>query len=154
MNLDYDTQLERAISRELKALPELAAPAALADRVLIALEQRRRLKWYQCSWSSWPVAIQGAALVLLLALFTAICLAGWRICQTDAVLFALRRAGEWCAGVSAVGTTLNALGGAGILVAKKLGSGFMLAFLAALGMGYALCVGLGTVYLRLAFVKR
>ena len=58
MNPDYDKQLEAAISRELKALPELAAPAALASRVMAAIEQRARVPWYRRSWQTWPVALR------------------------------------------------------------------------------------------------
>jgi hypothetical protein len=39
-------------------------------------------------------------------------------------------------------------------VVKKLGTGFIVTCLVAAGIGYAMCVGLGTVYFRLAFAKR
>ena len=41
MNPDYDKQLEAAISRELKAMPELAAPGGLANRVMRVIARSR-----------------------------------------------------------------------------------------------------------------
>jgi hypothetical protein len=154
MNPDYDKQLEAAISRELKALPELAAPGALANRVMAAIGQRARVPWYRRSWQTWPVALQAASLVVLLALFGGLCLGGWHLSQTETVSFALRRVGEWSSGLSTIGNTLNVLVSAAVLVVKKLGTGVIVTCLIIVGLGYAMCVGLGTVYFRLAFAKR
>jgi hypothetical protein len=154
MNPDYDKQLEAAISRELKALPELAAPGMLASRVMAALEQRARVPWCRRSWQRWPVAWQAAALVVLLVLFGGLCLAGWELSQAEATTFALHRVGEWFSGLSMIENTFNVLVSAAVLVVKKLGTGFIVTCLVAAGIGYAMCVGLGTVYFRLAFAKR
>jgi len=154
MNPDYDKQLESAISRELKALPEMAAPGGLANRVMAAIGQRARVPWYHRSWQTWPVILQAASLVVLLALFGGLCLAGWELSQAEVTTFALHRVGEWFSGFNVIGNIFNALAGAAVLVAKKLGTGFIVACLAAVGIGYAACIGLGTVCFRLAFAKR
>jgi len=154
MNPDYDKQLEAAISRELKALPELAAPGVLANRVMAALEQRVRVPWYRRSWQMWPVNLQAVSLVVLLALFGGLCLAGWELSQAEATVFALHRVGEWFSGLSMIENTFNVLASAAVLVVKKLGTGFIVTCLVVAGIGYAMCVGLGTVYFRLAFAKR
>ena len=154
MNPDYNKQLEAAISRELKALPELAAPAVLASRVMAAIEQRARVPWYRRSWQTWPVALQAASLVVLLALFGGLCYGGWELSQAEATTLALHRVGEWFSGLSMIGNTFNVLVSAAVLVVKKLGTGFIVTCLVAAGIGYAVCVGLGTVYFRLAFAKR
>ena len=154
MNLDYDKQLEAAISRELKALPELMAPGALANRVMAAIGQRARVPWYRRSWQTWPVALQAASLVVLLVLFGGLCLGGWQLSQAETTTLALHRVGEWFSGLSMIQNTFNVLVNAGVLVVKKLGTGFIVACLVAVGTGYAMCVGLGTVYFRLAFAKR
>jgi hypothetical protein len=154
MNPDYDKQLEAAINRELKALPELAAPGALANRVMAALGQRARVPWYRRSWQMWPVVLQAAALVVLLALFGGLCFGGWQLSQAEATSFALHRVGEWFSGLSMIGNTFSVLASAAVLVAKKLGTGFIVTCLVAVGIGYAACIGLGTVYFRLAFAKR
>ena len=154
MNPDYNKQLEAAISRELKALPELTAPAVLANRVMAALEQRARVPWYRRSWQTWPMALQAVSLVVLLALFGGLCLGGWQLSQAEATTLALHRVGEWFSGLSMIGNTFNVLVSAAVLVVKKLGTGFIVTCLVAAGIGYAVCVGLGTVYFRLAFAKR
>jgi len=154
MNPDYNKQLEAAISRELKALPELTAPAVLANRVMATLEQRARVPWYPRSWQTWPVAMQAASLVVLLALFGGLCLGGWQLSQTGTATLALHRVGEWFSGLSMIGNTFNVLVSAAVLVVKKLGTGVIATCLVAAGIGYAMCVGLGTVYFRLAFAKR
>ena len=154
MNPDYDNQLEAAISRELKALPELSAPGALASRVMAAIEQRARVPWYRRSWQTWPAALQAASLVVLLALFGGLCLGGWQLSQTGAATLALHRAGEWYSGLGVIGNIFNALANAAVLVVKKLGTGFLVACLVVMGTGYAMCIGAGTVYYRLAFAKR
>jgi hypothetical protein len=153
MNPDYDKQLETAISRELRALPELAAPTALVNRVMAAIEQRVTVPWYRRSWQTWPATLQTASLVVLLALFGGVCLAGWELSQAEATTLALHRVGEWFSGLSVIGNTLNVLVNAAALVVKKLGTGFIVACLVLAGLGYALCVGLGTIYFQLAFAK-
>jgi hypothetical protein len=154
MNPDYDKQLEAAISRELKALPELAAPTALANRVMAAIEQRARVPWYRRSWQMWPVALQAASLVVLLALFGGLCFGGWQLSQTGTATLALHRAGEWVSGLSVIQNTFNVLVNAAVVVVKKLGTGFVVACLVMVGTGYAMCIGAGTVYYRLGFAKR
>jgi hypothetical protein len=154
MNPDYDKQLEAAISRELKALPELAAPTALASRVMAAIEQRTRVPWYRRSWQTWPVALQAASLVVLLTLFGGLCYGGWELSQAEATTLALHRVGGWFSGLNVIGNTFNVLLNAAVVVVKKLGTGFIVTGLIIVCLGYALCVGLGTVYYRLAFAKR
>jgi predicted lysophospholipase L1 biosynthesis ABC-type transport system permease subunit len=154
MNPNHDQRLEAAIQRELQTLPELAAPAALVGRVLRVIEQRSRLPWYRRSWQTWPMALQAASLAVLLVLFGGLCLGGWELSHAEAITLAVHRAGEWLSGLNLIGNTLEVLANAALLVAKKLGTGVVIALLVMAGLGYALCVGLGTVYYRLAFAKR
>jgi hypothetical protein len=154
MNPDYEKQLEAEISRELKALPELAAPPALAGRILTAIEQRHRVSWYRRSWVTWPPALQAASFAVLAALFAGLCLESWQLAQSGTAAAAAHRVGEYCSWFNVLANTLAALTNAAILAVKKLGPGFMAAGLLLAGMGYALCVGLGTVYFRLGFAKR
>jgi hypothetical protein len=44
--------------------------------------------------------------------------------------------------------------GAGLTEVQSLGTGFIAGCLAAAALGYAMCVGLGTVCVRLAFARR
>ncbi|HTY86075.1 MAG TPA: hypothetical protein VMB80_01310 [Candidatus Acidoferrum sp.] len=153
MKPDHDQQLEAAINAELRPLPEMVAPAALSDRVMRAIEQRARLPWYRRSWQTWPVAWQASSFALLLALFGGLCLGSWELPQTHTPALALHRVGEWLSGLHMIGNTLDVLSRAALLVVKKLGAGVVAACLISMALGYALCVGLGTVYFRLAFEK-
>jgi hypothetical protein len=56
--------------------------------------------------------------------------------------------------VIALGNAVGAVLGAGLLAVKHFGTGFIVAALVALVLGYAMCLGLGTVCVRLAFARR
>lgn len=150
MNSDYDRQLEAEISRELKNLPDLRAPDSLVRRVTTALEWHSDLPWYRRSWQTWPASLQWPSLLVLLMLFAGLCFANWKLSHAETVVLAMRRVGNWFSAFSTIGNTLNVLWGSAILVVKKLGMGFTIACLVALGLGYAVCLGLGTIYMRVA----
>ncbi len=154
MKPEYEKHLEAEINRALKGLPELPAPRTLAPRVMRAIEQRAQVPWYRQSWQMWPLALRAASLVLLLAVFGGICFAGWELRQTGIVVAAMHQVGGWLSGLSAIWNLVNVLLGAVVLVVKKLGVGFMVACVAAVALAYAMCFGLGTVYVRLALARR
>ena len=60
---------------------------------------------------------------------------------------------QWFSGLNTIGNLFNILAGSVALVVKKLGTTFITACLIAAGLGYAMFMGLGTVYFRLAFGK-
>ena len=154
MNLEYEKELEAAIDRELKGLPELPAPDTLALRVMVAIESRAKVAWYRQPWEMWPAPLRMGSLALLLALFGGLCFGGWRLAQGEAFIGATHKLGQWLAGVSALGNTLSVLLGAVVLAVKQLGTGFLVAALMAVAVGYAVCLGLGTVCVRIAFARR
>lgn len=61
-------ELEARMHRELRQLPSHRAPAALAPNVMAALRAKAMKPWWQCSFWGWPLAVQGAFLVLLTAI--------------------------------------------------------------------------------------
>ena len=154
MNPEYEKQLEEAISRELKALPPLIAPATLISRVLGAIENRVALPWYRQSWPVWPLALRAASLLILLSMFGLLCFAGWKVSQAQSALAAMHAVAGWFSSASTLWNAMNALGAAAIVVANHLGTGFIIGCLVAAVIGYGLCVGLGTVYMRLALARR
>ncbi len=135
MNPDYQEQLEAAIDRELKALPELPAPHGLAPRVMAAVERRARVRWYQQSWQAWPVGLQAASLALMLACFAGLCFAAWKLPATASFAAVWQYLAEWSSGLARFWNTLNVVFGAVVLVAKKLGTGFLVGCLVAVGLG-------------------
>jgi hypothetical protein len=154
MNLEYEKKLEVEIDCDLKALPEISAPATLVSRVMAAIELRRALPWFRRAWHTWPNSLQGLFLVTMVALFGGICFGIWEGCHTATFGLAVHKVGGWFSGVSAIYTALNALAGATIAMIKQVNSTVLMAFVCAAGLGYALFLGLGTMYFRLAFAKR
>jgi len=154
VNQEYEKRLEAEIDRALKGLREMPAPRLLVSQVMAALEQRARLPWYRQPWQMWPLPLRVVSLLILLAVFGGLCFAGWKLPHTAAFAAAIHRIGGWFSGVTTLWNALNVLMGALVVTVKHLGTGFMIACLAALAFGYAMCVGLGTVYVRLGLARR
>jgi ABC-type nitrate/sulfonate/bicarbonate transport system permease component len=154
MNSEYEKRLEAEIDRQLKALPELAAPSGLMSQVMARIEQRAVQPWYRRSWQTWPVTLQGFSLVALLALFGGICFGGWELARAASFSSAAETLRGWLSGLSLIWNVATTLANAAALALKQLGTGFLIGCLLALALGYAACVGLGTVYVRLAMARR
>jgi hypothetical protein len=154
MNPEYDRQLEREIDRQLKGLPELQAPATLSRRVMATLQGRRVLPWYHQPWQYWPPPLRVAAFAFLSLIFGGVCVASWQLTKAAGVSLALQEVGGLFSGLTTLWNTLNVLLGAVVLVAKHLGTGFIVACAAIAGLGYALCLTLGTAWVRLASARR
>ena len=154
MSLEYEKKLEVEIDRELKSLPEIAAPATLVSRVMAAIELRKALPWFRRAWHTWPSSLQGLFVVTMLALIGGICFGGWEASHTATFGLAVQKVGGWFSSLSALCTAFNALAGAIVAMIKQVNSTILIAFLCAAGLGYALFLGLGTMYFRLAFAKR
>ena len=154
MNSEYEKQLERSIDRVLKGLPELAAPPGLASRVMAAVGRRAALPWYRQPLEMWPVALRVAAMVILLGSFGGLCIAAWQLTRAAGVTEATREIAQLFSIFTALWNALNVLLGAIVIIARHLGTAFILGSLAAIGLGYAFCVGLGTAYVRFAITRR
>lgn len=154
MNSEYERELELEIDRELKRLPELEAPAGLSRRVLLAIAQRRAPRWYNQPWQNWPVALRCAALAVLSLLFGGLCVASWQLTKAAGVTVALEEVGGLFSGLVTIWNIIAVLAGAVVMVVKHLGTGFMAGCALLAALCYALCLGLGTAYFRLAFARR
>ena len=152
MNVEYEKQLETEIDRELKALPPLTAPSTLTSRVMAAVAKPGVVAWYQRPWPAWPLALRAASLLTLLALFGGLSFAGWELSHTGSELVTQRFAG----GLSMLGAlweVLSALVGAVVLISKNISPIYLLGYLAVLICGYLMCVGLGTLGMRVALAR-
>jgi len=154
MDSDYEKRLEAEIDLILKGLPQLKAPNNLVLNVLAEVQRHSMLPWYRRSWQTWPAALQGVSLMLFLSVFGGVCFGSIELAQSPSFVAGLRHVGGWFTGLSTIWSTMNALVGASVLVVKQLGTGFMIGTLAALAIGYATCVALGTVYVRLGLARR
>jgi hypothetical protein len=100
------------------------------------------------------MALRVAAFVLLLGGFGGLCFASWQLTRAAGYAAAAEELSRTFAGLSSLWNAINAVLGALVLVCKHLGTGFMVACGLALAMGYAICVGLGTVCVRMAWARR
>jgi hypothetical protein len=154
MNLEYEKKLEAEIDRELKALPEISAPTTLISRVMASIELRAALPWFRRAWDTWPGPLQGLFLVTMLALFGGLCFGGWEATHTATFDLAVHKVGGWLSSLGAIYSAVNALTGVIVALIKQINSAVLMGFLCAAGLGYAIFLGLGTMYVRLAFAKR
>ena len=149
MDPEYEKRLEGEVSRQLRGLPELPAPATLALRVMAAIEARERRRWFQNPWPLWPTPLRYAALLGLGLLFGGLCWAGWHLCRSETGTVVGNELAKWLAAASALGRSLNLVGGLLVESVKNLKPAFLLGCLAAMAMAYGILVGLVTGYLRL-----
>ena len=56
--------LESFVDRQLRRLPQPAAPDTLLPRVMAAVRAWSARPWYQRTWFTWPLALQIASLTL------------------------------------------------------------------------------------------
>jgi hypothetical protein len=154
MNENENPLLEAAVDRELKALPNLRAPRTLLPRVMAAIDQRAVLPWYRRAWQTWPMALQVVSMLILLGIFSGLCLGSWQLAQAPAVVSAASEASGWFRIVSTISNTLGVLANALALAVKSLGPLVLFGTIMALLLSYAACVGFGTLYVRLALARR
>jgi hypothetical protein len=150
---DYEQRLAERIDCELKALPELPAPPALAGRILSAVARRAARPWYRQPWPAWPVPVQAASVPALLVLCSGLCWGMFVLARTLAAVPAFQHLTANAAGLRVIWRTLSVLGDAAILCCRHVGPGVFAGILAALFLAYAACIGLGTLSLRLAIAR-
>jgi hypothetical protein len=154
MSPEYERRLEAEIDKRLQTLPQLVAPSTLAARVMALVVQRANLPWYRQSWPAWPVPVRVVSLVISLALFGVLCFAGWQASQLPTVTEGLSKVSSLSSVLDALWNALSLLVDAVVLAIKHLGTGFIVGCVGLVVLSYGMCVGLGSVYLKLALAKR
>jgi hypothetical protein len=151
MNDANEQLLTDRLHRELRQLPVHRAPDTLAPRVLAALAARRSAPWWQKSWTDRP---QGARLIFLaasLVLSGGLILAGLQLPQLGELTAGMwPPAAGWFSEFEPYLALVFRLGEALWLSLKAAPPQVFWLCAAALGLGYATCVGLGTLGYRLA----
>jgi hypothetical protein len=148
MNHEPDRQLEALIHRELRQLPPLQAPGDLIARVRQAIASQGTLPWWSQSWFAWPRPAQFASALAAFALLGGV---AWLLggAWTEAAL-----PGELSGTLAALGGAFGALlqflaTSAGVSVSMLLACA-----LGALGVMYLSCIGLGTLFYKVAVNSR
>jgi hypothetical protein len=78
---------------------------------------------------------------------------GWRAVEPGLLAGASRHLAPAAVGVSCFWKVLSALAGAVVLAVEHLGKGFMLGCFVAAAGAWAICAGLGTMFVRLALAR-
>jgi hypothetical protein len=154
MNENENLELEAAVDRELKALPNLRAPQSLLPRVMAAIEQRSVAPWYRRDWQTWSPPLQAVSMLVLMAGFGGLCIGSWQLVHASAVTSAAGEASGWFRMLSTCFNAVCVLGNAFALAIRSLGPRVLTGIVLAMLLGYAACVGFGTLYVRLAFARR
>lgn len=154
MNAEYEKQLEAGVRRELDALGELQAPPEIARRVMRVIEQRAAAPWYRREWQAWPVAVQVGSLVGLLAAFVFLCLGTSQLAHFATLTPAAHEVSGWFSLADAAWRAVNALASALELAFHNLNPAVVIGGGVLLLLCYAACLGLGTIYWRLAYARR
>ena len=154
MNPNYEKQLEARVGRALRELPELEAPRELMPRVLAAIALRKPLPWYRQPLPVWPLGLRVAALAFLLASFSALCVASFQLTRAAGFTNAVQEISQTFSFVGSIWNVVSALLGAVVLVLKHMGTGFIVGCCLLAALGYAVCIGLGTACVRLAYARK
>jgi hypothetical protein len=149
MNPAPDPELESRLDRGLKALPLLAAPRTLVPNVLARLEARLAREWWRRAWWHWPVAAQGAFLLLALALVALASTGSWVV--TDGLDTGARMLGERLSGLADLGQRFAPLTETGLALAERFGASLLFYGGIAVLFAYVACLGAGTALLRIVW---
>lgn len=154
MNQDYENRFEKLIDRELKSLPTMKAPVGLSARIMAAVERKTRVPWYRREWQTWPLGLQVLSVILLLAALLGTYMGCAYLLQGAAVSSFAASIKDALSGLGAALNALGALGNAVVLVLKSMGTTALVTCLLLVVFGYTSCVGLGSVYLRMAMARK
>lgn len=154
MNENSEHRWEQQVDRALKNLPDLPAPASLVPKVMRAIHQRAALPWYRQPWPVWPAPLQALSLALLLGGFGAFVYAAWQLTQAAGYQAAWDEVRQAFAGLAYVANVARLLAEALLLVARQLGTPFIIGCLTAASLAYGLLIGFGTLYCRVAIALR
>ena len=148
MQSDPDHKLATALDTELKKLPPVPAPASLAPRVLALLAAREAQPWWQRVWWEWPLTAKAAFLLIALALAGAAGGGGVMLGEsaTEYSLNVTDKLGL----LTPLWNMLLALVNVAQVLWDKLGQPYLLYLAAAGAAAYLVCIGAGTMFLRVS----
>lgn len=142
-----ENELEKFIDHRLRRLPELTAPPSLAGNVLATLHRRENQPWFARPWLTWPLSLRLASGLLFLALLGAAAYFGRGLFQN--LFEPLKNISNPLAQFEPVWQFLASLGNAGAAVLHQWQTQLWIAA-GVLTFIYLSCIGMGTVFYRLA----
>jgi hypothetical protein len=150
MRTNPESELEQAIDRELRRLPEISAPGSLMPRVLQAIARRKQLPWWQRSYTFWPWPARlvflsfSSGLAALMLYFT------WGLSLGVTFSALANEAAEVMAALDITRDVVLALGSAAVTLARSAGSSLLWVLGGLATACYLTTLGLGTFAYRLA----
>ena len=132
----------------------MTAPPGLVERVMQRIEEPNRAAWYQQPWQDWPAGFRATALAMLVAVFCGICLLIWELPYVAQLSPAAKQFAAWLSPADALWLTSKIVATTLFSAVSSLGTGVLLCWAVAAGVGYALCIGLGTAVFKFAVARR
>jgi hypothetical protein len=152
MSSEPDKDLEQLIHRELRGLPDLAAPPQLRSSVMARIATRKQPAWWSQPWLSWPLPFRLISMALSLSILA---FAGWWTVEAwtsaSAAIETANRSSVMLANLRDWASALGVLGEQGI---SSLPRNYMFIGLGVLAGLYLACIGLGTVFFQILFQPR
>ena len=153
MERSNEQELAERIARELRQLPPPKAPATLAPRVRAALAARAHQPWWKKSWAHWPFSLRMIFFAVSLTVAGGFIYAGLWFTPDMSLAPMLARLESYFDFLAPVWQLLAALGIAFMSVVLSSGQLFLWSAVALAAVMYLTCVGLGTLYYRVALNK-
>jgi hypothetical protein len=149
MENDPDPNLEQLIHRELQKLSHLSAPTTLVPRVMAALQARAQARpWWHRAWWNWPLPAKAAFLVVAVVLAGFVSRSGSMVSDSVSTYSqqAIQRLGFLSILWDILVRLADGLGGLWL----KAGEPLLVYGLVAAAILYLMCIGLGTLFVRVA----
>ncbi|HHY85952.1 MAG TPA: hypothetical protein GYA07_10555 [Verrucomicrobia bacterium] len=153
MNRHFDNEWEQELDRELKALPDVEAPATLIPRVMerVRAQEEKRRAWSLNAGSP----ARRLAVAAMVSLFAAIAVwVGWRMWEGHMTTPLFGEVQEWFAAATALGRAACVLLSALVTGLRSIHPVFLAMYGAFAAACYFACVGAGALAYRFITAQR
>ena len=152
MQPEPDKELDRLIHRELRGLPEVAAPRQLSTAVMAKIAARESRVWWQQPWLNWPLPIRLVSMTISLAFLS---LAGWGLVEAwSSATVAVETVSSSSVWLATLREWTGAVSDSGGKALAALPREYLFIGLGVLSGLYLACIGLGTIFFRILFQPR
>jgi hypothetical protein len=148
MQPELDPKLEALLDAELKRLPDIGAPGNLVSQVMTVLKVRAGLPWWQRAWWDWPLAAKSAFLLLALTL-VGVAGGGSALLGDEAAVYS-ENVSDKLGLLTPFWNLLLTLANVAQTLWDRLGEPYLLYLGVLAAVAYLVCIGAGTVFLRVA----
>jgi len=144
---------EKALHRELDALPELDAPSSLIAGVMKQINTPATPAWYHTSWWQWPLAMRTTSILLVLAVLGALAWLSGSFGELGLTRQLVQSVGEVQRVFGYVLETGETFLGSGAVFWREHGQLILLAAASMLLATYLTCVAAGTALYQLTWKR-